>query len=121
MGLAKLTYVTGSYEPCDVGSEVRPPKVVGNVCSCGKVSVISGGIVSGGKNCWLFVAVDHYFMVTLWIPSPKMAIYLEEVFSILQESGICSIGKSRRPFSGLKPFVNTLQMVIGVTVQLGES
>ena len=118
-GLAKLTYVTGPDEPCDVSGEVRPPKAVGDVCSCGKVSVMSGGVVSGGKNCWLFVAVEHYFMATLQIPSPKTAMYLEEVFSILQESGICSIGKSRRPFSGLKPFVNTLQMVIGMVGSLG--
>ena len=77
--LVKLTYVAGPYEPCDVGGEVRPPKVVDDVCSCGKVPVMSGGIVSSGENCWLFVAVDDYFMTTLRIPSPKTAIYLEEV------------------------------------------
>ena len=86
--LAKLTYVTGPDEPCDVGGEVRPPKVVGDVCSCGEVSMMSGDVVSGGKNCWLFVAVNHYFMATLWIPSPKTAVYLEEVFGVPQESGI---------------------------------
>ena len=73
-GLAKLTYVAGPYEPCDVSREVRPPKAVGDVCSCGEVSVMSSGIVSGGKNCWSFVAVDDYFVATLQIPSPKMAI-----------------------------------------------
>ena len=74
MGLAKLTYVAGPYEPCDVSGEVRPPKAVGDVCSCGEVSVMSSSIVSGGKNCWSFVAVDDYFVATLQIPSPKMAI-----------------------------------------------
>ena len=39
MGLAKLTYVTGPDEPCDAGGEVRPPKVVDDVCACGEVSV----------------------------------------------------------------------------------
>ena len=47
---------------------------------------------------------------------------MEEVFSILQESGICSIGKSQRTFGGLEPFANTLQMVIGVagSIRSGE-
>ena len=77
-GLVQLTYVAGPDKPCDVGGEVRPPKVVNDVCSCGKVSMMSGSIVSGGENCWSFVAVDDYFMTALWIPFPKMAIYLEE-------------------------------------------
>ena len=51
-GLAKLTYVAGPYEPCDVGGEVRPPKAVGDVCLCGEVSVMSGSVVSSGENCW---------------------------------------------------------------------
>ena len=104
MGLVKLTYVTGPDKPCNVGGEVRPPKAVDDVCSCGEVS--------GGKNCWLLVAVDDYFMMTLWIPLPKMAIPLEEVFSIVQENSICDIGESQRMFSGLKPLVNASQMVI---------
>ena len=96
VGLVKLTYVAGPYEPCDVSREVRPPKAVDDVCPCGEVSVMSGG-----KNCWSFVAVDDYFIMTLQIPSPKTAIYLEEVFSILQESSVCGIGKSQRMLGGL--------------------
>ena len=103
LGLAKLTYVAGPYKPCNVGGEVRPPKVVDDVCSCGKVSMMSGGVVSSGENCQLFVTVNDYFMMALRIPFPKMAIYLEEVFGILQESGVCGIGESRRTFVGLKP------------------
>ena len=114
-GLVKLTYVAGPYEPCDVGREVRPPKEVDDVCPCGEVSVMSGG-----ENCWLFVVVDHYFMATLRIPSPKTAIYVEEVFSIPQESGVCGIGKSQRPFGGLEPFANMSQMVIGMAGSLGS-
>ena len=120
VGLVKLTYVTGPDEPCDVGGEVRPPKVVDDVCSCHEISMMSGGIVSGGKNCWSFVAVDDYFMVTLQIPSPKAAIYLEEVFGILQESSICGIGKSWRLFGGLEPFTNMSHMVISVAGSLGS-
>ena len=52
-------------------------------------------------------------MTTLQIPLPKMAIHFEEVFGIVQESSICSIGESRRTFGGLKPSVNMSQMVIG--------
>ena len=93
--MAKLTYVTGPDKPCDVSGEVRPPKAVNDVCSCGEVSMMSGG-----ENCRPLVTVDDYFMMTLQIPLPKMAIHLEEVFSIAQESGICSIGESRRTFNG---------------------
>ena len=118
--MAKLTYVAGPYEPCDVGGEVWPPKAVDDVCSCGKISMMSGGIVSSGENCWSFVAVDDYFMTTLQISSPKMAIYLEEVFGIPQESGVCGIGESRRTFSGLEPFANTSQMVIGTAGSIGS-
>ena len=114
-GLAKLTYVAGPYEPCDIGGEVRPPKAVDDVCSCGEISVMSGG-----ENCWSFVAIDDYFMMTLRIPSPKMAIDLEEVFSVPQEGGISSIGESRRMFSGLKPFANMLQMVVGAAGSIGS-
>ena len=106
--------MAGPYKPCDVSGEVRPPKAVDDVCSCGEVSMMSGG-----ENCWSFVAVDDYFMMTLWIPFPKTAIYLEEVFGILQESGVCGIGQSWRTFSGLKPFANTSQMVVGVAGSLG--
>ena len=113
-GLAKLTYVAGPYEPCNVGGEVRPPKAVDDVCLCGEVSMMSGG-----ENCQSFVTVDDYFMA-LWIPFPKMAIYLEEVFSIPQESGICGIGESRRMFGGLKPFANTSQMVVGTAGSIGS-
>ena len=102
-GLAKLAYVAGPYEPCDVSGEVRPPKAVDDVCSCGEVSVMSGG-----ENCWTFVAVDDYFMTTLQIPSPKMTIDLEEVFGVPQEGGVSGIGKSRRTFGGLEPFANML-------------
>ena len=118
--LAKLTYVTDPNEPCNVGREVRPPKAVNDVCSCGKVSVMSSGIVSSSKNCWLSVAIDDYFMTTLQIPLPKMAIPLEEVFSIAQESGVCSIGESWRTFSGLKPFTNMSQIVIGAAGSIGS-
>ena len=76
--------MTGPDEPCNVGGEVRPQKAVNYVCACGEVSVMSGGIVSSSENCWSFVAVDDYFMMTLWIPLPKMAIHLEEVFGIAQ-------------------------------------
>ena len=121
-GLAKLTYVAGPYEPCDVGGEVRPPKAVDDVCSCGKVSVMSSGVMSSSENCWLFVTIDDYFVMTLWIPLPKTAIYLEEIFCILQESGVCGIGESRRMFSGLKPSTNMSQMVVGTvgSIRLGE-
>ena len=111
----KLTYVAGPYEPCNVGGEVRPPKAVSDVCPCGKVSVMSGG-----EDCQSFVTVDDYFMMTLQIPSPKMAIYLEEVFGILQESGVCGIGKSWRTFGGLEPFANMSRMVIGVAGSIGS-
>ena len=116
-GLAKLAYVAGPYEPCDVGGEVRPPKVVNDVCSCGEVSVMSSGEI-----CWSFVAVNDYFMTTLRIPSPKTAIDLEKVFGVPQEGGICIIGKSRRMFGSLEPFANALQMVIGAvgSLRLGE-
>ena len=83
MGLVKLTYVTGPDKPCDVSGEVRPPKAVDDVCSCGEVSMMSGGIVSSGENCWLLGTVNDYFMTTLWIPLPKTAIHLEEVFGIV--------------------------------------
>ena len=112
--MVKLTYVAGPDKPCDVGREVRPPKAVDDVCSCGKVSMMSGGVVSSSKNCWSFVTVNDYFMMTLQIPSPKTAIYLEEVFGVPQEHGVCGIGKSWRMFGGLEPFANTSQMVIGV-------
>ena len=114
-GLAKLTYVAGPYEPCDVGGEVRPPKVVDDVCLCGEVYMMSGSIMGSSENCWSFVAVYDHFMMTLWIPLPKTAIYLEEVFSIPQESSVCGIGESQRMFSGLKPFMNAAQMVVGAT------
>ena len=119
MGLAKLAYVAGPYEPCDVGGEVRPPKAVDDVCSCRKISMMSGSVVSRGKNCWSFVAVDDYFMTTLWIPSPKTAIHLEEVFSVPQEGGVCGIGEPQRMFGGLEPFVNASQMVVGAVGSIG--
>ena len=99
--MAKLTYVTGPDEPCDVGREVRPPKAVDDVCSCHKVSMMSSGVVSSGENRWPFFAVNDYFMTALRIPLPKTAIYLEEVFGILQESSVCGIGKSQRMLGGL--------------------
>ena len=51
-----------------------------------------------------------------------MAIYLEEVFGIPQESGICGIGESWRTFGGLKPFANASQMVVSMagSIRLGE-
>ena len=116
MGLVKLTYVTGPNKPCNVSREVRPPKVVDNVCSCGKVSMMSGGIMGSSENCWLFVAVNDYFMMTLQIPLPKMAIHLEEVLGIVQESGVCGIGESQRM---LEPFANASQMVIGMVGSIG--
>ena len=114
-GLAKLAYVAGPYEPCDVGGEVWPPKVVSDVCSCGEVSVMSGG-----ENSWLLVAVDDYFMTTLRIPSPKTAIDLEKVFGVTQEGGVRGIGESRRTFSGLEPCANTSQMVVGTAGSIGS-
>ena len=119
MGLAKLTYVTGPNEPCNVGREVRPPEAVNDVCAYGKVSVMSGSIVSGGKNPWLFVAVDDYFMTTLQIPSLKVTILLEEVLGVTQECSVCGVGESWRTFGGVKPFVNTSQMVIGAAGSIG--
>ena len=101
--MAKLTYVTGPDEPCDVSREVRPPKVINDVCMCGEVSMMSSG-----ENCWPFVTVNDYFMMTLWIPPPKMAILFEEVFGIMQECGISGIGQSQRTFSGVKPFTNAM-------------
>ena len=120
--MAKLTYVAGPYEPCDVGGEVRPPKVVSDVCPCGEVSMMSGGVVSSGENCWSFVTVNDYFTTTLWIPSPKMAIDLEEVFGVPQEGGISSIGESWRTFGGFEPFTNASQMVVGTagSIRSGE-
>ena len=118
-GLAKLTYVAGPYEPCNVSGKVRPPKAVGDVCPCGEVSMMSSGIVSCGENCWSFVAVDDYFVMTLWIPSPKTAIDLEKVFGVPQEGGISGIGEPQRTFGGLKPFVNALQMVVGTAGSIG--
>ena len=103
----------------NVGGEVRPPKAADDVCSCGEVSMMSGGVVGSSENCWLFVAVNDYFMTTLQIPLPKMAIHLEDVFGIVQESGVCSIGESQRTFSGLKPFMNALQMVVGMVGSIG--
>ena len=100
--------------------QCRPPKVVDDVCSCREIPMMSGGVVSSSKNCWSFVSVDDYFMATLWIPSPKVVIYLEEVFSIPQESGVCGIGEPRRMFGGLKPFANTLQMVVGMAGSIGS-
>ena len=120
MSLVKLTNVTGPDKPCDVGREVRPPKVVDDMCMCGEVSMVSGSIVSGSKNCWSSVAVDDYFMTTLQIPPPKMAILLEEVFGIAQECGICGIGGSWRTFGGVKPFVNASQMVVGSVGSIGS-
>ena len=122
MGLAKLAYVASPYKPCNVGGEVRPPKAVGDVCSCGEISVMSSGVVSSSKNCRSFVAVDDYFMTTLRIPSPKMAIDLEKVFSVLQEGSVSDIGESWRTFGGVKPFTNASQMVIGVagSIRSGE-
>ena len=70
VGLAKLTYVAGPDEPCDVSGEVRPPKVVNDVCSCGEVSMMSGD-----ENRWPLVAVDNYFMTTLRMPLPKTFIW----------------------------------------------
>ena len=114
-GLVKLAYVAGPYEPCDVGGEVRPPKAVNDVCSCGEVSVMSSG-----KNCWSFVAVNNYFMMTLRIPSPKTAIELEKVLGVPQEGGVSGIGESRRMFGALEPFANTSQMVVGAAGSIGS-
>ena len=102
-GLVKLTYVAGPYKPCNVGGEVRPPKAVDDVCSCHEISVMSSG-----ENCQSFVTVDDYFMTTLRIPSPKMAIDLEKVFGVPQEGGISGIGESWRTFGGLEPCANAL-------------
>ena len=110
--------MTGPDEPCDVGGEVRPPKVVDDVCTC-EVTMMSGGVMSSSENCWSFVTVDDYFMTTLQTPPPKTAIFFEEVFCIMQECGICSIGQSRRMFGGVKPFANALQMVIGMAGSMG--
>ena len=109
MGLVKLTYVTGPDKPCDVGGEVRPPKEVDDVCTCGEVSMMSSG-----ENCWSFVAVDDCFMMTLWIPSPKVTILLEEVLGVMQQCGVCGVGESWEMFGGAEPFVNMVQMVIGL-------
>ena len=117
--LMKLTYVTGPDEPCNVSGEVRPPKAVNDVCSCGKVSMMSSSIVSGSENCWPFVAVNDYFMMTLQILPPKTAILFEEAFHIMQECGICGIGQSQRMFSGVEPFANAPQMVVGMAGSMG--
>ena len=107
-GLAKLAYVAGPYEPCDIGGEVWPPKAVDDVCSCREIPVMSGG-----ENCRSFVAVNDYFMTTLRIPSPKTAIDLEKVFGVPQEGSVCGIGESRRTFGALEPFANASQIVVG--------
>ena len=119
-GLAKLTYVAGPYEPCNVGGEVWPPKAVDDVCSCREISMMSGGIMSSGENCWSFVAVNDYFMTTLWIPSPKPAIDLEKVFGVAQKGSVSSIGESQRTFGGLEPCANASQMVIGTAGSIGS-
>ena len=105
-----------------ISGEVRPPKAVDDVCSCREISMMSSGVVSRGKNCRSFVTVDDYFMTTLWIPSPKTAIHLEEVFGVPQEGGVCGIGESRRMFGGLEPFANASQMVVGAagSIRSGE-
>ena len=107
MGLAKLTYMTGSDKPCNVGREVRPPKVVDDVCMCGEVSVMSSR-----ENCWSFVTVNDNFMTTLQIPPPKVTILLEEVLSVVKKCGVCGVGESWGTFSGAKPFINVAQMVV---------
>ena len=106
-----MTNVTGPDEPCNVSREVRPPKAVDDVCACGEVSVMSGG-----ENCWLFVKVNDYFMMTLWIPPPKVTILLEDIFGVAQE---CSIGESWWMFHGDKPFTNVAQMVISSAGSIG--
>ena len=90
--------------------------MVNDVCSCGEVSMMSGGVMGSSENCQSFVVVDDCFMMTLRIPLPKMAIHLEEVFSIAQESGVCGIGESRRT---LEPFANASQMVISMVGSIG--
>ena len=82
--------------------------------------MMPGGVMSSSENCWLFVAVDDYFMTTLWIPLPKTAIHLEEVFGIAQGSGICSIGESRRTFGGLEPFANAVGSIRSGEKVIGE-
>ena len=119
MGLAELTYVTGSDKPCDVGREVRPPKVVDDVCMCSKVSVMSSGVMSGSENCWSFVTVNDYIMMTLWISPPKMTILLEEVSCVVQECGVYGIGESQGTISGAEPFPNMVQMVVSSTGSIG--
>ena len=111
--------MTGPDKPCDVSGEVRPPKVVDDVCTCSKISVMSGGVV-GGENCWSFVTVDDYFMMTLQISPPKAAIPLEEVFGIAQECSICGIGQSRRMFCCAEPFANASQMVVSLAGSIGS-
>ena len=122
MGLVKLTYVTGPDKPCNVSGEVRPPKVVNDVCSCHEVSVMSSGVMSSSENFWSLVTVDDYFMMTLWVLLPQMAIHLEEVFGISRKRGICGIGESQRTFGGLEPFAKALQIVVGVagSIRSGE-
>ena len=75
--------------------------------------------MSGSENCWSFVTVDDYFMMTLWIPSPKTAIDLEKVFGVPQEGSISGIGESWRTFAGLEPFSNVSQMVVGTAASIG--
>ena len=105
--------MTGPDEPCNVSGEVRPPKVVDNVCACHEVTMMSGHIMGGGKNCWLLVTVDDYFMMALLILPPKVTILSEEALSIAQEHGVCSIGESGGTFHGDEPIVNAAQMVVG--------
>ena len=119
-GLAKLAYVAGPYEPCDIGGEVWPPKVVDDVCSCREISVMSSGIVSGGENCWSFVTVNDYFMMTLRIPSPKTAVHLEEVFGVPQEGSVCGISESRRTIGGLEPCANASQVDVSSAGSIGS-
>ena len=102
-----------------ISGEVRPPKAVDDVCSCREISMMSGGIMSGGENCQSFVAVNDYFMTTLRIPSLKTAINLEKVFGVPQKGSVSGIGESQRTFSGLEPFVNALQMVVGMAGSIG--
>ena len=117
--LAELTNVTGPDEPCNVSGEVRPPKVVDDVCPCSEVSMMSSGVMSSGEDCWSLVAVDRYFMMTLWIPPPKATILLEEVFGVAQKCSVCGVGESWRMFGGTEPFMNMAQMVFGSAGSIG--
>ena len=47
--------MAGLHKPCDVGSKVRPPKMIYYLSASHKVSMMSSFVVGGDKNCRVFI------------------------------------------------------------------